>query len=127
MQNEAFQLNKVRRLILTQGQPFTVLRPGANEFGEPNGTTESYNIAGVYHETTSYLTKTTVEATTLVKKSCPMILALWESIVDKLKESDLVTFNGSPYRVGAIKNLAEANLVADISLEEVQTSDGIGV
>lgn len=127
MQNEAFQLNKVRRLILTQGQPFTVLRPGANEFGEPNGTTESYSIAGVYHETTSYLTKTTVEATTLVKKSCPMVLALWEDIVDKLRKGDTISFNESSYQVNAIKNLAEANLVADISLEEVQTPNGIRV
>ena len=127
MQNEAFQLNKVRRLILTQGKPFTVLRPGANEFGEPNGTTESYNITGVYHETTSYLTKTTVEATTLVKKVCPMVLALWEDIVDKLRTGDTITFNESSYQVNAIKNLAEANLVADISLEEGQTSNGIRV
>lgn len=124
MHSAAFQLNKVRRLIRTQGKPFKFTKPGKNEFGEPNGETVSHEIRGVYHETSSYasghVAKSITEATTIRQKALPMVLALWES-VGELQHQDMVTFNGKPYRVNEIKNVAEANLVADISLEEVQT------
>lgn len=120
MHKEAFQLNKVRRLIKTQGQTFKFDKPGKNEFGEPNGETVSHRIQGVFHETTSYASKATTEATTIRKKSSPMVLTLWES-VGELHHKDVITFNRKSYRVNEIKNIAEANLVADISLEEVQT------
>lgn len=119
MHRAAFQLRKVRRLITTQGQDFKFDKPGKDEFGEPNGETVSHTIQGVFHETTSYASKTTAEASTLRKKSSPMVLTLWES-AGELHHKDVLTFNGKPYRVNEIKNVAEANLVADISLEEVQ-------
>lgn len=120
MHNAAFQLNKVRRMIKTQGQVFTFNTPKKNEFGEPTKDTEPHNLVGVFHETTAYLSKDTSEASTLRKKSSPMVLTLWES-VGELHHTNMLTFNGKPYRVTEIKNLGEANLVADISLEEVQT------
>lgn len=119
MHRAAFQLNKVRRLIRTQGQTFKFDKPGKNEFGEPNEDTISHVIKGVFHETTSYASKTTSEASTIRKKSSPMVLVLWESVGD-LHHEDELTFNGKSYRINEIKNIAEANLVADISLEEVQ-------
>lgn len=115
-----FQLNKVRRLIKTQGQNFSFSRPGTNEFGEPNGQTESVVISGVYHETTSYLSKTVTQATTIRQKPSPMILCLWED-AQKVVQTDEMTFNGKTYKVGEVKNISEANIVGDISLEEVQT------
>lgn len=115
-----FQLNKVRRLIKTQGQNFSFSRPGTNEFGEPNGQTESVDISGVYHETTSYLSKMVTQATTIRQKPSPMILCLWED-AQKVVQTDELTFNGKTYKVGEVKNISEANIVGDISLEEVQT------
>lgn len=124
MHSAGFQLNKVRRFIKTQGKPFKFSKPGKNEFGEPNGETVSHEIIGVYHETFNYTSgyadKTATEATTIRQKALPMVLALWES-VKELHHQDMLTFNGKPYRVNEIKNLMEANLVADISLEEVQS------
>lgn len=124
MHSAVFQLNKVRRLIQTQGKPFKFDKPEKNEFGEPNGETVSHEIKGVYHETSGYasgyVTKSATEATAIRRKALPMVLALWESI-GELNHQDMVTFNGKPYRVNEIKNVAESNLVADISLEEVQT------
>lgn len=117
----SFQLNKVRRLINTQGKLFTFKRPGTNEFGEPNGQTESVNIKGVYHETTSFLSKSATEATTIRQKPSPMILCLWED-AQKILHTDELTFNGKSYKVGEVKNISEANIVGDISLEEVQTN-----
>lgn len=124
MQHTAFQLNKLRRAIRTQGKVFTVERPGKNAFGEPNGMTESQNLRGIYHETTSFLSKTTSEASTIAKRPCPMLLVLWEDLKDQVELGSTIAFNKLSYRVNAIKNLAEANLVADISLEEVQKPSG---
>lgn len=118
----AFQLNKVRRLIHTQGKTFSFKRQGTNDFGEPNGQTESVDIVGVYHETTSFLSKTATGATTIRQKSSPMILCLWED-AQKILHTDELSFNGKTYKVGEVKNLSESNIVGDISLEEVQTDD----
>ncbi len=124
MNGAAFQLNKVRRAIRTQGKLFRFERPGKNKFGEPNGKTESYEFIGVYHELTGYKRKSTGESTTVreatISNSAPMVLMLWED-AKELHHQDTVKFNDKTYRVNEIKNLSEANLVADISLEEVQT------
>lgn len=117
----SFQLNKVRRLINTQGRVFTFVRQRTNEFGEPNGQTESIDILGVYHETTSFLSKSATESTTIRQKSSPMILCLWEDAKEIL-HTDELQFNGKSYKLGEVKNLSESNIVADISLEEVQKS-----
>ena len=37
MNSEAFQLNKLRRLIRTQGKQFLVDKPSFNKFNEPDG------------------------------------------------------------------------------------------
>lgn len=116
-----FQLNKVRRLINTQGKNFQFKRRGTNEFGEPNGQTESVDIVGVYHETTSFLSKSATEATTIRQKPSPMILCLWKD-AQKILHTDELSFNGKSYKVGEVKNISEANIVGDISLEEVQTN-----
>ena len=120
MNNAIFQLSKVRKTIRVQGKTFLVTRPGKNEFGEPNGETESHEITGVYHELTEYRSKTTSEASTIRQRSSPMILLLWED-AKELHHQDKIEFNDKSYRVNEIKNLAEANLIADVSLEEVQT------
>lgn len=117
----AFQLNKVRRLIHTQGKTFGFKRQGTNDFGEPNGQTVSVDIAGVYHETTSFLSKTVTESTTIRQKPSPMILCLWED-AQKILRTDELSFNGKTYKVGEVKNISEASIVGDISLEEVQTN-----
>lgn len=114
-----FQLNKVRRLINTQGQKFKFNRVKTNEFGEPSGQPEVIAITGVYHETTSFLSKSATEATTIRQKFSPMILCLWKD-AQKILHTDELSFNGKTYKVGEVKNISEANIVGDISLEEVQ-------
>jgi hypothetical protein len=124
MNHKAFQLNKVRRFINTYGQIFQFDKPGKNEFGEPNGETVSHKIKGVFHETSEfasgYITKTTSDSTTIRLKSNPMFLTLWESVGD-LKHQDELIFNDKKYRINGVTNLLQANLIAEISLEEVQT------
>lgn len=127
MNSVQFQLNKVRRLINTQGRSVVVTRQGKNKFNEPNGEAEVFNIKGVFHETTSYLSKTGSNGSTVRSKPSPMFMCLWES-AESLQHTDQVLINDRTYNIGEIKNIDEANAVADISLEEVQfsgTDEGI--
>lgn len=121
MNSSAFQLNKVRRLIKVQGRSVVVTRQERNKFNEPNGEAEVFSIVGVFHETTSYLSKTGTDGSTVRAKPFPMFMCLWDE-ASKLNHRDQITLNNRTYNIGEIKNLCEANLVADISLEEVQTS-----
>lgn len=127
MNSVQFQLNKVRRLINTQGRSVVVTRQGKNKFNEPNGEAEVFNIKGVFHETTSYLSKTGSNGSTVRSKPSPMFMCLWES-AESLQHTDQVLINDRTYNIGEIKNIDEANAIADISLEEVQfsgTDEGI--
>lgn len=120
MQGQAFQVNKVRRLIHTQGQVFSFVRRQRNDFNEADGEISCINLNGVYHETTTYIKKSSSDAATVSKKPAPMILCLWED-AKQLLHTDLVVFQDKTYRVGGINNLCQSNAIADISLEEVQT------
>lgn len=121
MNSVQFQLNKVRRLINTQGRSVVVTRQGKNKFNEPNREAEVFNIKGVFHETTSYLSKTGSNGSTVRSKPSPMFMCLWES-AETLQHTDQVFINNRTYNIGEIKNIDEADAVADISLEEVQIS-----
>lgn len=116
---KAFQMAKIRRLIRTQGQQFTFNRPDKNEFGEPTGQTVSVIIDGVFHETSSYVSKSATESTTIRQKSSPMILCL-AAEGKKIKLNDSLNFNGKTYTVSEVKDSAEMDVAVDISLEEVQ-------
>ena len=120
MNGAAFQLNKVRRAIRSQGKLFKAERPKKNKFNEPTEGTVSQCFRGIFHELTEYKSKTTGESSTIRQRSSPMVLVLWED-AKELHHQDRVKFNNKDYRINEIKNLSEANLVADIYLEEVQT------
>ena len=119
MNHKAFQLNKVRRFLNTHGQIFQFDKPDKNEFGEPNGETVSHELKGVFHETSGYVAKTSDDSTTVRTKPTTQLLTLWES-VGPLQHQDKLVFNDKTYKVNEITNLLQANLVAEISLEEVQ-------
>lgn len=119
---ETFQLNKLRRLIRTQGKPFLFRKQILNKFNEPDGYNESVTIIGVFHELALswYKSKDTNEATSISKRASPMVMILWDE-VELIKGDVIVEFNNNTYRVCNINNIGECNLVADVSLEEVLT------
>lgn len=120
IQSAAFQLNKVRRLINTQGEWFVFKQEGKNSFGEPNGVAVStITLKGVYHEAADYLKKTASDGSTIRSKAAPNVLCLWDD-VKLLTHEYILDYNGKRYRIGEIKNLSQANLAADISIEEIQ-------
>ena len=123
MTNPAFQLYKIRRLLKLQGTPITYTRFNTNGFGEPTNTSSQYRILSLFHEATSqaseYTSKTTSDASTIRVKSHSKLLCLWED-AKQISIKDQVKFNGKTYEVNGVNNIAESNLIADVSLEEVQ-------
>jgi len=114
-----FQLNKVKRLLKVQGQEFVFDRYKVNDFNEPTDETDSQiKLIGVYHETVSYQQKTAADGSVIQSKASPMILCQWEDAL-QLRTTDKLRFNDHTYIIGGIKNIGEANIVADISLEEL--------
>lgn len=121
MHNGAFQLNKVRRAIRTQGRPFEVVRPKKNAFNEPIQETEAFEFKGILHDKGRFKSKSLTDASAIQQRDyAPMVLALWED-VQGIRSKDSIKFNGKSYRIEEVRNVGEANLVADISLEEVQS------
>lgn len=119
MEAEKFQLYKVKRAIQTHGVTVTAEIPVKDEFGEPTEQSESRSFMGLYHETTSYLSKTTSDASTLRRKSSPMLLCLWDD-VEQLPIPCKILHNGKEYELVEVKDLEECQLIGDLSLEEVQ-------
>lgn len=114
------QLDKFRHFIQRYGQKFTVNTPSKNEFGEPSYETEAVQILGVYHESSSgYMEKNSTDGTTIRSKAAPQVLAFWGEAQNLSHESQ-ISFNGKIYKINGIRNVAEANTLAEISLEEVQ-------
>lgn len=123
MYNGAFQLHKVRQALKRSGTKASIKTQKLDEFNEPTEETVSHEILGLYHELNStggYSSSTTNDASIVHKKTIPMFLCLWESVKDVVYPEDDFYLNGKLYKVNAIRNLYEANLIADISLEEVQ-------
>lgn len=122
MNSPNFQLNKVRRHLRAFGRDFTFIREGVDSFNEPNGTTESFIVQGIYHETninSVALLQNSSDASTIWPKKIPSMLCLWE-YAQQVRLTDLVTINSKRYKISQVRNLYEANLVADILMEEVQ-------
>lgn len=115
-----YQLHKVQRFIAVHGTEFELVRFKLNSYNEPTDTIEDKReIRGVYHETTGYLSETTSDSTTIRSRYSPCILCTWKSS-EGLNSSYQVHINSRLYTISEIKNVAEANLIAEISLVEVQ-------
>ena len=122
MNNPSFQLNKVRRQIRVLGRDFILIRQETDNFDEPNGSLEVSVVHGIYHETNSnamYGFQTNSDAATTWPKKIPSVLCLWES-AEQIQLTDLVIVNSKTYKISQIRNIEEANLIADILMEEVQ-------
>lgn len=117
MYAKSFQINKVAKALSRSGQEFVFERIALNKFGEPTGQKEEIRIIGLFHETTSYISKSAADASIIVRKSSPMILCINFNGVCK---GDKLAFNGKSYLVNEVKDLLECNAVFDISLEEIQ-------
>lgn len=118
----AFEVNKIRRLIKTQGKLFKFEHFGENEFGEfdPNIPISTAEFSGVYHETSSHVTVSETTGTRSQTKPVPMVLTLWENVLKSpVYLDDKLICSGKTYRVTGVTNIQEGNYGADISLEVI--------
>ena len=126
MNHGVFQLNKIRRAIKTQGVSVYIETPNFDEFNEPIGSIPLKSLRGVFHEVVSfgsYSPRNLTDASTTNKETYPMLLCLWEDVADLIPLKDELFYNGKTYKISEVKNIGESNLIADLSLEEVN-SDG---
>lgn len=124
MEAREFQLYKVKQIIATRGYDCTVYDFDRNEFNEPTTPSSHKTFRGLYHESMSYTTKSTAEASTVNKKNCPMLLCVLDDVSD-LKVGTQLHVNGKTFELVEIKDINEAGIVADLSLEEVQYVQGV--
>lgn len=117
MDAKSFQINKVAKTLKRSGQEFIFERAILDKFGEPTDQKKEIKIIGLFHETTSYISKSAVDASIIAKKSSPMILCINFNGVQK---GDKLAFNGKNYLVNEVKDLLESDAIFDISLEEIQ-------
>ena len=125
MNNPSFQLNKVRRQLKVHGRDFILIRKETDGFGEPTESMEVSVVHGIYHETNSnaiYGFQNNSDAATNWPRKIPSMLCLWES-AQQIQLTDLVIVNSKTYKISQIRNIEEANLVADILMEEVKEID----
>ena len=117
----SFQLYKMKRAITTLGQDFTFTRDSVDEFGEPTGEAQEFVVKCIYHEhyENLFLRQTTQDSSVIRTKASPKLTCLWDD-ASGLKNTDTVAINDKTFRIGDIKNLVEANLIAAISLEVIE-------
>ena len=122
MNSAEFQLYKVRRAIRVHGRVIQFVRQLENQFHEPTGETEMVEFKALLHEGQGsvLITKQTADKSVLRSKPSTMLLAEWEDC-KSIDHQWQAVINGKTYIINGIHNLEEANLIADISLEEVQT------
>lgn len=117
---QAIQKAKVKRILDSQGREFVFKRHTLDEYNQPTEEeTEVVTVLGLFHEMTSYLSKSTEDSSTIRRKSSPMILCLLEDI-SELQNGDFTEYNGQTYFLTELKNVAGMNFAVDLSLEEVQ-------
>ena len=119
---ESIQRDKVRRILHYQGKEFVFRRSVLDDYGQPTDEdTEVAAFLGLFHETTSYLSESSGNSSTIIRKSKPMILCLLED-TEELQNGDFTEYNGQRYFLSELKDIAGMNFAVDLSLEEVQNN-----
>lgn len=123
MNSAAFQLHKVRRMIRTLGRTVRFEKDVEDQFHEPTGEKTVAEFQALMHEAewggTLGIEKQTSDSAVLRTKPAVRLIALWEDC-QHIDHQYQAIINSRTFRIDGIRNLDEANLVADISLEEVQ-------
>lgn len=119
MQAPKFVKNKLTRLILTSGIPYTFTRYLKDEYQQRTTVVdETIELSGVFHEVHGYIKKTVSESSITVSSPQPMILANLEN-ASLLKLDDVVVISGKTYKVTGVRDVENFGVAGDISLEVI--------
>lgn len=110
-----FLSNKIQRQIDWNGEEFTFIHTGEDEYHNPTEPVE-ISIKGIYHQSTSYQQKTSDTGSVTSTKPRPMILTTYDD-GSKLSLGDTINLNGKDMFVTGLENVQELNVAIQISLE----------
>lgn len=123
-----FEKAKVKNAVKRYGSEFKFKRYELNEMNERTdefikdneGNEIEMCLKGVYHESTSYIQRTTTDGAVTRTKKQPMILCLMSDLSDAgIKVNDIVIKEKVVYEVVGITDIQNLNVVVDISLEVI--------
>jgi hypothetical protein len=119
MQISKFTLNRVAHIIQARGDLFLFSgyeRDSNNELDTSKPRRNS--VKGLFHETNSHITLLGADIGSVQTKPNPGILATLAE-ASKLKIDDVVTVNTAEHKVTGIKDIINAGVIAEISLEVI--------
>lgn len=121
MINKRFEAYKIARELKRSGQECVFLRKGLNDFGEP--TDEEFEVGSLlslYHEQNSYVQINVGDTSQYRTKKMPMLLCLYKDWQNSdISVDDCIKINNKTFRVTAITDIQEWNIICDISLEVI--------
>lgn len=123
MINTQFEAYKIKRELKRSGIDYEFKRSNVNDFGEPVPDDKVVGkVNGLYHEENSNIQIQAGDAVQYRTKKIPMILCLYEEVKELgLKPGDFVCIGKEKYKVTGFVDIQNWNIVADISLEVIDS------
>lgn len=119
MQVSLFMVNKIKRQIAINGNDFTFSHEEVDKYHNKTGVTKLTALKGVFHQSTSYMQKSSDDGSVTTQKPSPMILCLYED-AKNISKNDELSYNGHNLFVTGIEDVLDLNQIAQISLEEIK-------
>lgn len=117
MQYALFMKNKVSRQIAINGSYFSFTHETEDKYHNSTGST-TIELKGIYHQSTSYQSKTSAEGSVTSSKPSPMILCLYED-GSKISKGDSITVNDKSMFVTGVEDVQQLHVISHISLEVI--------
>lgn len=115
---DQINLHRLLQNINWYGYSYTFTRKAKNEYGEKNGDeTEIITLRGLFHSSSNnskFLV--TSDGNTVQGKNIHKIMSTWDN-VKNIQQEDTVQINNNLYKVAGIENVAEKDIVGEVSLE----------
>lgn len=120
MKNTAFMTRKLELFLVRQGIEYTFKRHEVDDRGQPTDKEIVVKILkGIFHlGSADYIQLVVGDAATVKSKHTQYIMTAWGE-AENIMQGDFVEVNGIQRKVTGKTNIAETNVIADISLEEV--------
>lgn len=125
MINKKFEAYKIQREIKRSGCFYLFKRMGKNQFGELIEQDEDVClITGIFHQhNSSFLALNVSNDTNVQAKLTQSILCLYDDVlVAGLKINDYTIINNRKYRITALRDIQEWNIVVELDLELVENA-----
>lgn len=104
----------VKKQIARYGQECEFKRAGKNEFGESLGEYEiAHACKGLFHVSGGHLQVSIEDKGLVQSRKTPMVLILY---TDAIHIDNIVSINGTDYRVTGILDLGNEHVLLDVSL-----------